>query len=281
MIWLIISYLLYAINNVVWKWLAVNGEPVYLINRRSMFTSMLAFAALLYTVPQPFDFLALDEFRLLLLSCSLGVIGLLTMVTALQQVSLRMLGYYSILGIVVNGYYSYILQNQKLNTGLILASLLILGGFILFQWDETRKSTNKQQTLKQHLMMLLMTLCFSLSGIIAWNIIDTLRPIEMMATQEIFVLLVSSSILLLKKSKKKDAVKPALYLFPIFALIIGGAVFSGLMGLKINNPYIAAIGGLAVPLLTVAFGAIFFREKMNVRQVIAFVLVISGEILMI
>lgn len=192
-----------------------------------------------------------------------------------------MFGYYTLLGIVVNGYYSYFVQDQVITTEIIIQSVLLVAGFLLFQWDENRRSTNKKETIKQHLLMLLMTVAFSLSGIISWNVIQTIEPIQMMATQEIFILITTSFLLILGKKTDEKYVKPAFYLFPIFALVIGGAVFTGLIGLKINNPYIAAIGGVSVPLLTVMFGAIFFKERISITQIIAFVLVVSGVLLMV
>lgn len=281
MIWLIFSYLLYSINNVIWKWAAVKGNPVYLINRRSIFTSLVAFSVMIFTVVEPFVFVTQDEFIWLLLSCLLGNIGLFAMVTSLQKVSLRMFGYYTLLGIVINGYYSYFIQNQAISSEIVVESVLLLAGFLLFQWEENRRSTNKKETVKQHLLMLLMTVAFSLSGIISWNVIQTIEPIQMMATQEIFILITTSLLLLFGKKIDEEYVKPAFYLFPIFALVIGGAVFTGLIGLKINNPYIAAIGGVSVPLLTVMFGAIFFKERISITQIIAFVLVVSGVLLMV
>lgn len=281
MIWLIFSYLLYSINNFIWKWAAVKGNPIYLINRRSVFTSLLAFSVLWFTIADPFKFVTEEEFKWLLLSCLLGNIGLFAMVTSLQKVSLRMFGYYTLLGIVVNGYYSYFVQDQVITTEIIIQSVLLVAGFLLFQWDENRRSTNKKETIKQHLLMLLMTVAFSLSGIISWNVIQTIEPIQMMATQEIFILITTSFLLILGKKTDEKYVKPAFYLFPIFALVIGGAVFTGLIGLKINNPYIAAIGGVSVPLLTVMFGAIFFKERISITQIIAFVLVVSGVLLMV
>lgn len=281
MIWLIFSYLLYSINNVIWKCAAVNGNPLYLINRRSIFTSLVAFSVLCFTIDQPFAFVANADFKWLLLSCVLGNIGLLAMVNALKKVSLRMFGYYTLLGIVINGYYSYFVQNQAITTEIIIQSILLVAGFLLFQWDENKRSTNKKETLKHHLLMLLMTVAFSLAGIISWNVIQSIEPIQMMATQEIFILITTSFLLILGKKTDEKYVKPAFYLFPIFALVIGGAVFTGLIGLKINNPYIAAIGGVSVPLLTVMFGAIFFKERISITQIIAFVLVVSGVLLMV
>lgn len=236
---------------------------------------------MIFTVVEPFVFVTQDEFIWLLLSCLLGNIGLFAMVTSLQKVSLRMFGYYTLLGIVINGYYSYFIQNQVISTEIIVESVLLLTGFLLFQCEENRRSTNKKETVKQHLLMLLMTVAFSLSGIISWNVIQTIEPIQMMATQEIFILITTSLLLLFGKKIDEKYVKPAFYLFPIFALVIGGAVFTGLMGLKFNNPYIAAVGGVSVPLLTVMFGAIFFKEKISIYQIIAFSLVVTGIILMV
>ena len=53
------------------------------------------------------------------------------------------------------------------------------------------------------------------------------------------------------------------------------------MGLKYTNPFISSISGVFVPLLTVSFGFIFFKEKLNWAQIVSFSVIVFGEIVLV
>lgn len=60
------------------------------------------------------------------------------------------------------------------------------------------------------------------------------------------------------------------------AVFIFAAVWTGFLGLKITNPLLASLFPLATPILTILFGAIFFKEKWNKIMGFALVLIAIG-----
>ena len=64
------------------------------------------------------------------------------------------------------------------------------------------------------------------------------------------------------------------------ALIIFLALFFSFSGLQVTNPLFSSILFLATPLLTIVFGALFFREKMSLINIIAILIIAIGAYLL-
>jgi drug/metabolite transporter (DMT)-like permease len=67
----------------------------------------------------------------------------------------------------------------------------------------------------------------------------------------------------------------------MLAIVIMLAVYSGFMGLKIYNPIITSISGVISPILGLVGAVIFFKEKMNIVQLISFSIIIVAEVFFI
>ncbi|MCX6307470.1 MAG: DMT family transporter [Bacteroidia bacterium] len=278
MLYLLLSFFLYAFNNVVWKWAVEEEKPIYLINRRAIFTFLIATLALVCTQRSPFSFVTHPKFIYVVVADILGTTGLILMVSFLKQGSLTRLSYYTFLGIAINAGLSFMMERIPFSPKLGIASMLLLLGYSIFVWDERRKMKVEPILLTQHILLVLMTICFSLSTVISWRALKYFQPLPMMVTQEFMVLTVTSIAYWFIKPKKENPKRYGRY--ALMALIIMAAVFTGLLGLKYNNPFITSIGGISIPLLTVAFGAVFLKEKVSWLQLLSFATIVAGEILL-
>ena len=64
------------------------------------------------------------------------------------------------------------------------------------------------------------------------------------------------------------------------ATIIFFALLFSFLGLQVTNPLISSVLFLAIPLLTIVFGKLFFKEKMNLYNLIAVVLIALGAFIL-
>ena len=64
------------------------------------------------------------------------------------------------------------------------------------------------------------------------------------------------------------------------ALIIFLAILFGFMGLKITNPLISSLLSLSVPIITILFGKIFFKENLNSNILVSLLLISIGAFLL-
>ena len=62
----------------------------------------------------------------------------------------------------------------------------------------------------------------------------------------------------------------------VMAVLIFAAVWTGFLGLKITNPFLASLLPLATPVLTILFGALFFKEKWNKKIGLALFIIAIG-----
>jgi uncharacterized membrane protein len=281
MTWLLLSFFLLAFNNVVWKWTASNENSLYLISRRAIFTVIFATVALFLTETGGLSFVSQPLFYRIVIGCLLGTLGLILMVTFLKSGSLTRLSYYMFLGLTINGSFTYFLNHERFTQKILIGSLILIAGYLIFLWDERKKIKLEPILLSQHLLLAGMTLCFSANTLIQWRALTNFKPLSIMLTQESIVLIVTTALyMILAKQKKQKPTVQSYVRFPIMAAVILLAVFCGLMGLKFTNPFISSISGVLVPLLTVSFGYLFFNEKLNWAQIVSFGVIVAGEMVL-
>jgi drug/metabolite transporter (DMT)-like permease len=282
MVWLLFSFLLYAFNHVVWKWTVRDENSLYLISRRAIFTFLFTAIALIINEKEGISFIAQPQFYLIVIGCIVGTVGLILLVTFLKSGSLTLLSYYMFLGLALNGSYTYFLNDIAFTLKLAIGSVILIAGYGIFLWDERRKIKLEPVLLTQHLLLIGMTLCFSANTLIQWKALSHFKPLSIMLTQELVVLIVTTILyLIIDKSKRSKPKLQSFLRFPLMAVVIMLAVFTGLMGLKYTNPFITSISGVLIPILTVAFGSLFFKEKLNWPQMISFVVIVVGEMVLV
>ena len=98
--------------------------------------------------------------------------------------------------------------------------------------------------------------------------------------QELIVCFVGGGGLLLQpklaKTQWLQMIVNSYRLLLTMALLIFIAVWTGFLGLKITTPLLASLLPLATPILTILFGALFFKEKWNKNIVLSLLIITIG-----
>jgi drug/metabolite transporter (DMT)-like permease len=271
MIYLVVSALLFAINNALWKWVVNDYYPLQVIFKRSIITVFIGFSVVLFSYDNQIFYITLTQAAFVNLACLIGALGLVFMIYALKKSSLSMFIHYSLFGATGSATYLYFIENIVPNnyfTGLICLSL----GFVFYLLPQ--RNNLKKNSLITHCLFFLMTICFSLSAIMQWYNLRTYDYVFLVFNQEIMVLLVSCILLHTKK-------QPLITFFKLDyiwlqAVVVFLAMITGFYGLKLEDPFISSIVNLSTPIFTMVFAVFFLNEKFYPRYIISLILVVSG-----
>lgn len=274
MIYILLSILLFSLNNVLWKKNLEYLNTIYLISYRSLFTFLLSIILAFYF--NSFTSVTPLIFAKVTIGSVLGFIGLLCMLTVIKKASLHWLGIYNLIGILFTTCYLIFVEHLEFKQSLV-GVFLILTGFIyhIFQ----KNNINLKMSISQHLLMLIMIASFSASSIIHWkNLTIKIPPLVILANQEMVVFFIST--LLSRYFYKvqfsftqytKDFFKVGLMAFVIFL-----ALLFSFFGLQQTNPTISSLLFLASPLTTIVLNIFFFKEKLSKQNLIALTLISTG-----
>lgn len=278
MIYVFLSILFFAINNVLWKKNLQQCSVPFLIGYRALFTSAGAIIILLFTYG--LDILINQPILRITLGSILGVLGLFCMLTVLKKATLQWLGIYNLIGIVFTAFYLYLFENIPIFNS-YLGFILIIIGFLLYIYFNKEKEV--KISIIQHLCLLAMTFCFGVSSLIHWKNLGTkVPPLLIIANQELVVFIIATCITFtkIKITKIKYDIKNYFINALLMAFIIFLALLFSFLGLQITNPFISSILFLATPILTIILGTLFFKEKMNAYNIVAIVLIIIGAFIL-
>lgn len=274
MIYSILGVLLFSFNNVLWKKNLRTSNVFFLVTYRAFFTSSFAFLIiLLFYKIQHFNN---SDILKITLGSLLGVLGLFCMLQVLKKESLQWIGVYNLIGVVFTSLYLWIFEKINLTDTIIGISIIIVG-FIFFIVSNV--NVKMRITLKQHMLLLLMILCFSLSSIIHWkNLTNEIAPIFIIANQELLVFTVGLIFTLTKykNSEILTAIKSQFYTVIMMSIVILAAILCTFLGLKIINPLLSGLLFLASPLTTILFSSIFFKEYISAKNWISIIVISTG-----
>ena len=282
MIYLILAMLLFSFNNVLWKKNLLNISVSLLMTYRSFFTSILAISFLFY-------FHDLTEFSFIQISRTftaaiLGLVGLFSMLTLYKKASLQWAAIYNLLGIIFTTLYLWIFKNFDIKS-FFLGIFIITIGFIFYIY--TKKKSTLKINLKQHLLLVLMTLCFGTAAILNWeNLNQKIPVILIIANQEVLVFICGIVLLFLERRKRRSSIQllsifqKYFYRVLLMSIVILLGLFFSFLGLEITNPIISGVLFLASPLTTILFSAYFFKEKIKVTDWIAIGVISFGAFLL-
>lgn len=282
MIYLILAMLLFSFNNVLWKKNLLNISVSLLMTYRSFFTSILAISFLFY-------FHDLTEFSFIQISRTLttailGLVGLFSMLTLYKKASLQWAAIYNLLGIIFTTLYLWIFKEFDIKSS-FLGIFIITIGFIFYIY--TKKKSTLKINLKQHLLLVLMTLCFGTAAILNWeNLNQKIPVILIIANQEILVFICGIVLLFLERRKRRSSIQllsifqKYFYRVLLMSIVILLGLFFSFLGLEITNPIISGVLFLASPLTTILFSAYFFKEKIKVTDWIAIGVISFGAFLL-
>ena len=279
MIYLIISIVFYSLNNLLWKKVLQQANSWLVMSLRALLTSFIGVGVLIFSSPEilyEIDFNTVC--RVTIASC-LGAFGLICMISALNNGTLRQLGIFNLLTIAFTVF--YLLLFEKFNfLDFLSGTSLIIVGFSIYVF-QIKRLPSEESNVKTIIYYTLMSLFFASSGLVHWyNFKQSIPPLFSVVNQEIIVFLIGGIGLALQPKSVKtqwlQTIVKSGYLLVVMAVLIFAAVWSGFLGLKITNPLLASLLPLATPILTILFGALFFKEKWNKKMGLALFIIAIG-----
>ncbi|MEN8956603.1 MAG: EamA family transporter [Flavobacteriales bacterium] len=278
MIYIFISILLFSLNNVLWKQNLENTPVSSLIAYRAFFTTILALLYILFFTDT--GNVTHYEFAKITAGSISGVLGLFCMLTALKHISLQWIGIYNLVGVIFTALYLMIFENFDFEESAIGILTICIGfGFFIF----TNTKNSMQIKGKQHMLLLCMTIFFTVVSLVHWkNLLSEVPPIVIIANQELIVLITGLFITLKTVSMPsiRNIVKTKFSQVLLMSLVVIGAFSASLLGLKITDPLVSGLLFLANPLVTILFSAYFFKEKVTLKNWIAIAIICLGAFLL-
>lgn len=283
MIFLILSIFLYSINNYFWKKILSDSNIWFVIALRSSFTIILGLIWSYFIDPEFLNTITWQQLKFVLIASILGALGLICMVSALKNGSLIQYGIFNLLTILITVTYLIIFENLNIKYYIIGSSFIIVGFAIYL--SQLKKEKVADNSIKQYLLLSLMALFFSFSGLMHWyNLKVSIPVMASLLIHEGTVFVFGITFFLLQPQKviieviRNSTNKIILVVF--MSIIIFLAVWFGFMGLKITNPIISSLLSLAVPIITIFLGNLFLKEKINSTILYSFILILIGAFLL-
>jgi drug/metabolite transporter (DMT)-like permease len=278
MIFVLISILLFSLNNVLWKKNLQTVSIPFLVGYRAFFTSVLS--CLLVICFYDFQELLTLPFLKITVGSVFGVMGLFCMLNVLKDAPLQWLGIYNLIGVVFTATYLFVVEKIEVFESLV-GLVLILSGFLSYIFFNNESKV--KITTRQHVYLFLMTLFFSTSSLIHWkNLASEVPPLVLISNQELTVFI--TALFLILKTNSFNQLKRDISLnfskVIVMALLIFLALLFSFLGLKVTNPMISSLLFLSNPLLTIVFAAIFFKEKITIYTIIALIFISVGAFIL-
>lgn len=278
MAYILLSIVLFSFNNILWKKNLQHTTILFLVSYRSSITALLSLGIAFYLE----SFKSITPIQLLHISIGsiFGVIGLLSMLSVIKKASLHWLGVYNLLGILFTTLYLLVIEKIEFKYSIIGVFFIILG-FILYIISAKNKSIKMK--INQHILMLMMTISFSVSSIIHWkNLSIEIPTIVILSNQELIVFITS---FLLGIFCKREDFKISYYRnyfskIIFMAIIIFFALLCSFLGLKQTDPFLSSLLFLASPLTTIVLNIIFFKEHLSKQNLIALLFMITGAFIL-
>lgn len=274
MIYIVLGFLLFSFNNVLWKKNLGYANVSFMVAYRAFFTSIIALVIILlfYSDQQ------LTTFNILKITAGslFGVVGLFSMLNVIKKESLQWVGIYNLIGIIFTSLYLWFFEKINIYETLI-GILIIILGFAFYVFSSL--NSKMKITLKQHIILLIMTLCFAISSLIHWkNLTSEIAPIFIIANQELIVFMVGLIFTLqhYQKNEIVNLIKKRFNSIIMMSAVILAAILCSFLGLKITNPLISGLVFLASPLTTILFSSFFFKEHVSIKNWTSIIIISIG-----
>jgi drug/metabolite transporter (DMT)-like permease len=281
--YILASIFFYALNNLLWKKILFESNMWLIMSLRAFMTCSIGLLIIFFFYRDVFNELSINTILKVSLASIVGALGLVFMTSALKLGSLRQLGLFNLAGVFFTVTYLYLFENFDLRYYVIGTSLILLGFAVYL--IQIKKELDKENSFRQLLSFTLMTIFFSASGLLHWhNLKQSISPILSLVNQEFIVFSVSIFGLVTRTSyTRKQLIVSSISIYKlvsVMAILIFMAVWTGFLGLKITNPYVTSLLALSTPVLTIVFGALFYKEKWSLCNFIALALIISGAFML-
>ena len=278
MYWLLLACLLFTFNDFLWKKYLANVLSYRLAFIRAIYTSTIM--AFLYFFMDGNFFIESQssDFYILIISCLLGSLGLFALITYLQKGLLYNLGFYNLAGVLLMSIYTYLFEREKMQSHtFIFGMICIVIGYIVFIYSQKQQVTQTNKKLKNHLLLWVMTIAFTLSIITQSISVHQFSFITVTFTQELSVAILAGLICLFIKKQVIENSIPFFSWKPIvMALVISAAVITNVVGLKQTSPIAVSIIGLLTPIFILLTSVFFLNEKIQPKQYVSFLLMLLG-----
>jgi drug/metabolite transporter (DMT)-like permease len=209
-----------------------------------------------------------------------GALGLFSMLIVIKDGPLQWLGVYSLAGIVFTTIYLLFFEEVQILKSLTGSTFIFLG-FTIYLWKN--KNSSQKIDIKQHLLLLVMTVFYSLSSVFHWKNLDANVPaLFIIANQEIIVFTIAILISIYAKTGNEiyRGFHKNFKNVTFMATVIFFALLFSLKGLKETNPIISGLLFLSSPLMTILFGAIFFKEKLSISNALSIGIIAAGAFIL-
>jgi hypothetical protein len=236
-----------------------------------MITSLIGVGVLVVYSSDLEIYTTLSEAVFVNLTCIIGALGLVFMIYALKESTINNFIHYSLLGSFGTATYLYFVEDI-IPQNYVLGILFIALGFSVFLWNQ--RNNSKVVQFSTHRYLALMTLCFSVSGIMQWYNLKTYDLVFLAVHQEIEVLITAGILIRYLKQPILSFFKfdYILFMVPIVAI----AIIAGMHGLKITNPFISSIMSMTTPVLTMILAVVVLKERFKWYYLSSMFMVILG-----
>lgn len=279
MIYLILSNFFYALNNLLWKRALSKFNLWHIISSRSLLTSIVGFIVIITFYSDVINTIDFPLFLNIFIASVFGSLGLICMIHALKKGSLSQLALFNLIIVFLIGSFLFFFEGLHFENYRV-ASLLIISGFVLYIYQIKKKNT-QQMSLHQLLLFSLMSIFFAGSILMHWyGLKKDIPVIFSLSIQEAVVFLSSITIVIISPSfslvKLRYELKKISTTVILMSTVIFAAIWTGFSGLKFTDPLISSLISLLTPILTILFGVIFYKDKLNYLTILYFLLISSG-----
>ena len=281
MVFLILSSLFYAFNNLLWKRLLSKFDLWLIIGFRCLLTSCIGLAIIFLFYPTIFSALTYAATIKIIVASIFGAFGLISMILALKEGSLTQLGVFNLLIVFLVSLYLFFFENIFLKNYAV-ASICIIVGFTLYIFQIKKiEGVKKKISFRNIILFTMMSFFFAASSLMHWyNLKQEVPAILSVTIQELVVFFVVLIIFYFKTSLSfhqiypqiQKIVKPVVFM----AIIIFSAIWTGFLGLQYTNPLISSLISLITPILTIIFGVLFFKDQWNTITLLSLFLISTG-----
>lgn len=278
MAFILLSIVLFSFNNILWKKNLQHTTILFLVSYRASITALLSLAIAFY-----FEYFKnITTIQLLHVSIGsiFGVVGLLCMLTVIKKASLQWLGVYNLLGILFTTLYLLLIEKLEFKYS-IIGVLFVIIGFIFY--IQSTKNKSIKMKLNQHILMLIMTISFSVSSIIHWKNLSTEIPtLVILSNQELIVFILTFILGIFYNSKDYKLITFKRYFFNILimAVVILFALLFSFIGLKQTDPFLSSLLFLSNPLTTIVLNIIYFKENLSKQNLFAILIMTIGAFML-
>ncbi len=283
MYWLFLACILFAVNDILWKKYLKDLLTFQLAFVRAIYTSIIMALLYFFVDGNFFRECQQPDFYIILISCFFGCMGLFSLIIYLKRGLLFNLGFYSLAGVFIIAFYTFITDRNSINDLMfLLGSILIIVGYIFFINANKQQIGMPKKSMNDHLLLWVMTLSFSILLITQGITVTKFSFITISFTQEVSVAIFAGLITFFTPVNKNNQSVAIFSLKPIImAIVIVAAVIANTIGLKYTNSLITSVIGLLTPILVVLGSIIYMNEKITTKQLFAFVLMLIGSLLLI